>query len=207
MYQGKQRHLLRIDSSARVDGSVSRDIGDRLQQRWLAANPGAHVTRRDLAAAPLPQIDAAWVGAGFTEREARNDAQHRCLAQSEALIAELRAADALLLTVPLYNFGIPAALKAWIDLVCRARETFAYGPEGPNGLLADRPVYLVMASGGVPLGSEVDFASGYLEHVLGFIGLKDVRMIAADRLNLDGAAALARAAAQLDAAFHDQAAA
>jgi FMN-dependent NADH-azoreductase len=207
MHQGKPRTLLRIDSSARVEGSVSRDIGDRLQQRWLAANPGGRVMRRDLAAEPLPQIDAAWVSAGFTERESRNDAQHACLAQSEALIDELRAADALLLTVPLYNFGIPAGLKAWIDLVCRARETFAYGADGPKGLLADRPVYLVMASGGVPLGSAMDFASGYLEHVLGFIGLNDVRMIAADRLNLDGDAALARAAAQLDAAFHDEAAA
>jgi FMN-dependent NADH-azoreductase len=207
MTHNTQTTLLRIDSSARRDDSVSRDLGDRIQQRWLMSHPDGRIVSRDLAAEPVPQIDADWIAAGFTDREDRTAAQHARLAQSEALIAELREADALLVTVPLYNFGIPAVLKAWVDLVCRARETFAYGEQGPRGLLADRPVYLVMATGGVPVGSPVDFASGYLEHVFGFIGLTDVRLIAADGLSLDADAALARAAVQLDAALEDQAAA
>jgi FMN-dependent NADH-azoreductase len=182
-------------------------LGDRLQRRWLAGNRGGRVLHRDLAIEPLAQIDADWVAAGFTEPEQRNAGQRASLAQSEQLIGELRDADAVLVTVPMYNFGIPAALKAWIDLVCRARETFAYTEQGPRGLLEDRPVYLVMATGGVPVGSPVDFATGYLEHVFGFIGLKDVRVIAADGVSLDAQAALDRAKQQLDVALGDRAAA
>jgi FMN-dependent NADH-azoreductase len=197
--------LLRIDSSARHAQSTSRELGDRLQQRWLAAHPGGRMLHRDLAAEPLPHIDADWIAASYTETDERSAVQHEHLALSQALIDELRQADALLVTVPLYNFGVPATLKAWIDLICRARETFAYGADGPRGLLSDRPVYLVLATGGVPAGSPVDFASTYLVHVFGFLGLRDVRLIAADRLNLDMAGALARAVARLDEVFDAQA--
>jgi FMN-dependent NADH-azoreductase len=194
------KQLLRIDASARNEGSVTRRLGDELQARWLAANPDAEVAIRDLSE-PLPLLDGDWVAANLTDPARRTDGQREALALSDALIAELERADAVLLTVPLYNFSVPAALKAWIDLVCRARETFAYTEQGPRGLLADRPVYIVMATGGVPLGAPVDFASGYLRHVLGFVGLHDVHLIPAERMNLDAAAALKQARAELDVLF------
>jgi FMN-dependent NADH-azoreductase len=194
------KRLLRIDASARREGSVTRQLGDEFQARWLARHPGAEIQVRDLSES-LPLLDSEWVAANLTEPEQRTSGQQAMLALSDRLIAELDQADAVLVTVPLYNFGVPAAMKAWIDLVCRARETFAYTEEGPRGLLADRPVYVVMATGGVPVGSPVDFASGYLKHVFGFIGLQDVHLIAAAQMNLDAEGALARARAELDSLF------
>jgi len=197
--------LLRIDASARRDGSVTRRLGDEYQARWLVRHPQGRVVNRDLAE-PLPLLHADWLAASFTDPAAREDHHHEQLALSDRLIAELRSADAVLVTVPLYNFAVPAAMKAWIDLVCRARETFAYTEQGPRGLLADRPVTIVLASGGVPVGSAADFASGYLKHIFGFIGLSDVRLVSAERMNIDPDAGLAEARRQLDQLFdnHDE---
>jgi len=199
----KPMTLLRIDASARHDDSVTRKLGDEFERRWLAAHGAAQVQRRDLSQ-PLPQLDAAWVAANLTDPAERDAAQRAVLALSDRLIAELQQADAVLVTVPLYNFAVPAAMKAWIDLVCRARETFAYTEQGPKGLLKDRPVTIVFASGGVPVGSAVDFASGYLKHIFGFIGLQDVRLVAAGRMNVDPDGALAEARRQLAALFDDR---
>lgn len=102
---------------------------------------------------------------------------------SDLLVRELDSADVIMITAPVYNFSVPAALKAWIDMICRASLTFHYTENGPEGLLKDRPVYLVMASGGVPFGSSADFASGYLRHILGFIGIRDVRPVYAEGTN------------------------
>lgn len=201
--------ILRIDASARVRGSVSRRLGDRIEHRLLKAQPRAQVIRRDLApgaGTALPPVDADWIRAGYTEPDQRDPGQREHLALSDHLIGELRGAGAVILTSPVYNFSIPSPLKAWIDLVCRARETFRYGPAGPEGLLADRPVYLALATGGTAIGSAIDFASGYLRHILGFIGLQDVRVLAADRLNADAEAALARAEADLIELMQDRAA-
>src|SRR5690606_32013845 len=101
------------------------------------------------------------------------------------------------ITAPIYNFAIPASLKAWIDQVTRARRTFRYTEAGPEGLLKGKRAYIVFASGGVPLGSQVDFASGYLRHILGFIGITDVHFIAADGHQMDGEA-IARATTAID---------
>ncbi|MDX1697169.1 MAG: NAD(P)H-dependent oxidoreductase [Thiohalobacterales bacterium] len=176
--------LLRIDSSASMTESITRRLGDVVEERLARENPGLAVTRRDLANG-IEFIDQAWVEANLTDPEMRTTAQQARLAGSDTLIAELRDADAVLITVPLYNFSIPSTLKAWIDQVCRARLTFRYAADGPVGLLADRPVYLVMASGGVGFGSAMDFASTYLAHVLGFIGIRDIRPIHAERTAVD----------------------
>ena len=101
----------------------------------------------------------------------------------------MQEADAVVLTVPVYNFSVPSVLKAWIDHICRAGVTFRYTEQGPQGLLDDRPVYLVMASGGMPFGSPADFASGYLRQVLKFIGIEDVRLIGAEGVAADAEAA------------------
>ena len=179
--------LLRIDSSASLQDSITRRLGDAVEQRLAREHPALAVTRRDMADG-VEFIDQAWVEANLTDPDARTGAQRTRLAGSDALVAELQAADAILLTVPLYNFSIPATLKAWIDLVCRARLTFRYTPDGPVGLLADRPVYLVMASGGVGFGSAADFATDYVSHVLGFIGIRDIRPVNAERTAVDPAA-------------------
>ena len=141
----------------------------------------------------------SWVGANFTPDEARTAEQVQTLALSDTLIAELEAADTLVLGVPLYNFGVPAAFKAWIDLVARARKTFKYTENGPVGLLQDKKAYVVIASGGTKSGSEIDFATGYMRHLLGFLGITDVTFIAADQQMMHGEAQIEAARAEIDA--------
>lgn len=173
-------HVLRIDASARKTGSVSRALTDRIAGRF----DNAEVTIRDLANG-LPHIDEAWVDANFTPAADRSDAQKTALALSDSLVAEIQKADVLVIGLPIYNFGVPASLKAWIDLIARAGVTFQYSAEGPKGLLTGKRAIIAVASGGTEAGSEIDFASGYIRHVLGFIGITDVAFVNADRLAID----------------------
>jgi FMN-dependent NADH-azoreductase len=191
-------HILRIDASARNVGSTTRQLTDQLVARLVEQGYGAAVTQRDLALTPPALLTEAWVGANFTDDAERSDDQRAALAASDELIAELEAADTIVIGVPVYNFAIPASLKAWIDLIARARRTFRYTETGPEGLLKGKKAYLVVASGGVPVGSDYDFATGYLRHVLGFVGITDVAIIAADQQMMDGEA-IARATASIDA--------
>jgi len=170
--------ILRIDASMRTEGSVTRALADDL----IARRPGARVIRRDLAAAPLPFHDADWIAANFTEDEKRTPEQVEALALSDRLIEELRAADEIVIALPVYNFGVPAALKAWFDLVLRARVTFRYGPDGPVGLLEGKRATVLVASGGTRVGSGIDFATPWIRHVLGFMGITDVEIVAADAM-------------------------
>ena len=144
-------------------------------------------------------VDEAWIGANFTPEEERSDAQRERLRVSETLVEELFAADILVIAVPIYNFGIPASLKAWIDQVARARRTFRYSEEGPEGLLGGRKAYLLVTSGGTAADSEIDFATPYLRHVLRFMGIDDVTVIAADRLMTRGDEALQSALDEISA--------
>ncbi|RMH43319.1 MAG: FMN-dependent NADH-azoreductase [Alphaproteobacteria bacterium] len=179
--------VLRIDSSGRRAASVSRKLTAEIAARFSAA--GAEIVTRDVADG-LPAVDEAWIKANFTPPEARTAEDKARLALSDELIAELRDADVVVIGAPIYNFAIPAALKAWIDLVCRAGVTFRYTNEGPEGLLTGKRAILAVTSGGVPVGSEFDHATGYLRHVLGFIGIRDVEIVAADRLATDAEASL-----------------
>jgi FMN-dependent NADH-azoreductase len=185
---------LRIDASARREGSVSRDLTDKV----ISHLAPARTITRDLAQG-LPLIDEAWVGANFTPADQRTPEQVETLALSDALIAEVTAADTLVIGLPIYNFGVPAALKAWIDQIARAGVTFQYTETGPKGLLSGKRAIVVVASGGTEAGSDIDFATGYIRHVLGFIGIEDVTLVTADRLMVDADASLAKATAQLDA--------
>ena len=110
------------------------------------------------------------------------------LALSNALVAELQAADVIVIGAPVYNFGVPAAFKAWIDQVARAGLTFKYTEYGPKGLLEGKRAIVAVASGGTEVGSDIDFATGYIRHVLGFIGIEDVVFVAADKLTVDAEA-------------------
>jgi len=175
--------ILRVDSSMRNEGSVSRDLADKLITR-LNGDNSSDVVERDLAEG-IELIDEAWIGANFTDSSERSEEQKHILHTSDLLVQELRDADTLVITAPVYNFQVPAALKAWIDLVARARETFRYTESGPEGLLRGKKVYVVMTSGGTVLGSEQDFVSGWLKHVLGFMGMTDVTFIDGSGLMLD----------------------
>jgi FMN-dependent NADH-azoreductase len=190
------RTILRIDSSARRAGSVSRALTDRIVSRF--AGTGAEIVVRDLAGG-MPLLDEQLIGAIRTPEADQTPEQREALALSDALIAELKAAETVVIGMPIYNFGIPSALKAWIDLVARAGVTFRYTETGPVGLLTGKRVIVAVASGGTAVGSEIDFATSYLRHILGFIGLTDVTFVAADRLAFDEEASLAAAHREVEA--------
>lgn len=175
-------HILRVDSSMRTEGSVSRNLADKLIERLSDSN--TQITERDLANG-IELINENWIGSNFTDPSDRSDEQKTSLATSDELVNELRAADTVVITAPVYNFHVPAALKAWIDMVARARETFRYTEEGPVGLLTGKKVYVVMTSGGTVLGAENDFVSGWLKYILAFMGMTDVTFIDSSGLMLD----------------------
>jgi len=194
MDQQTRLHVLRIDASVQPgDASATRRLGDRLVAALEHRHGPVAIRHRDLGAEPVPLIDADWVAANSTPPEDRTAAQRAVLAISDALVRELQHADILVVAVPVYNFGVPAALKAWVDLVARARLTFRYTDAGPEGLLRGKRAYLVVASGGVEVGGAADFASTYMRHVLGFLGIGDVTVVAAEHLAVDGERALERA--------------
>lgn len=170
--------ILRIDASMRHTGSVTRALTDKLVARLRAANPASEVVHRDLADG-VPMVDEAWIGANFTDPSERDYAQRAALAGSDRLVAEIKQADTLVIGLPIYNFGVPAAFKAWIDMIARARETFRYTETGPEGLMTGKRALVVVASGGVPVGSAMDFATPYVRHALAFIGITDVEFIPA----------------------------
>ena len=191
------RNILHVDASARQAGSVSRELSQHLVD--ALSESGTEVTKREIGLSPLPLINETWVGANFTPEEDRTDDQKQVLELSDTLIEELEAADTLVLGVPIYNFGVPAAFKAWVDMIARARKTFKYTENGPVGLLEGKKAYVVIASGGTQSGSEIDFATPYVRHVLGFVGIHDVSIIAADQLMATGDEKLAAAREQIEA--------
>ena len=180
--------VLNIQASARHDGSVTRQLSDKILTE-IAAD---QTITRDLAAG-LPLLDAAWLAANFTLADDRTDVQRETLALSDSLITEIKQADTIVIGSPVYNFSVPAVLKAWIDQIARVGVTFKYTPDGPVGLLSGKRAIIVIASGGTPVGSDIDYASGYLKHIMGFIGITDVTIIAADALGNDADAKIAAA--------------
>ena len=167
--------LLHLNSSGRYEGSLTRQVSQELVTQ-LEKKHSLSVTHRDLAKG-TPFIDESWIHATFTPEEQRSAENKAALALSDTLVDELVAADTIVLAAPIYNFSVPAATKAWIDQIARVGRTFVYTENGPKGLLENKKAYVVIASGGVPIGSEMDFASGYLTLVLGFVGIQDVTII------------------------------
>ena len=188
-------NILRIDGSMRRTGSISRQLTDEVIDHLLSEDPGADIRVRDLAN-PLPHVTEDWINANFTDPDERTEAQKQTLIQSDELVEELEAADTIVIGLPIYNFGVPAAVKAWIDLIARAKRTFRYTDARPEGLLTGKMAYIVVASGGTSLGAEIDFATDYLKFALGFVGIKDVKLIdaSAHMSGLDQALARARSA-------------
>ena len=189
--------ILRLDASASPGESASSKLADNLIEQLQQRGQEIEIRNRDLNQDPS-FIDGSWIGASFTTAQDRSAAQIQALGLSDQLIEELNWADHVVLATPMYNFGVPATLKAWIDQVCRAGVTFRYTENGPEGLLAGKSADIVITTGGTPLGSPVDFVSGYLKHVFAFIGIDEVNIFGADRMNVDAQTSVARAQAQIE---------
>jgi FMN-dependent NADH-azoreductase len=130
-------------------------------------------------------VDEAWVGATFTPVENRTQEQINTLDFSTSLVSEFETAQTIVIGTPIYNFTIPASFKAWIDMICRVGLTFKYTETGPVGLLENKKIIIAIASGGVKIGSDYDFASPYLKQVFGFVGITDVPIIDSNAFDLD----------------------
>jgi FMN-dependent NADH-azoreductase len=196
----KALKVLELSSSGRHAESVTRRLSQEVLSALEAHNETLEVSRRDLSAG-LPFVDSDWIEANFTPDDDRTQAHRDTLAGSDALVEELKNADVLVIGAPIYNFSIPASLKAWIDMIARARLTFRYTETGPVGLLTGKKAYVVVATGGVPVGSAMDFATPYLRHALSFVGITDIEIIAADKINSNADDALNRARAQIAQLF------
>jgi FMN-dependent NADH-azoreductase len=161
--------VLHINSSARLNHSNTRIIG-----QYLVDTLGEPVVSRDLVQHALPPITAEDLIAVHGSSDSQRASLQPQLALSEQLIDELKDADTVVIGAPMYNFGIPASLKQWIDAICRAGVSFKYTEQGPEGLLNVRRAFIITASGGTPIGSEMDFASRYLEHICRFLGIPEI---------------------------------
>ena len=170
------KSLLRIDSSSRYVGSQSRQLADRVETAWRNAHPGARVVFRDLVTNPVPHISQETITGFHTPDDQKDQPLRDALAQSDELIAELKAADELLISSPLYNLSTPSRLKAWIDQVVRIRQTFAVDDKGNyRGLLEGKVAYLALVRGSNFTGTEMekyDFQPTYLKAILGFMGIR-----------------------------------
>lgn len=178
--------VLIIESSARQQDSVSRQLTGDFIEQWQAAHPADSISVRDLAVNPVPHLDANLLGGWMKPQEQRSSDELQALARSNELTDEVLAADVLVLAAPMYNFAIPSTLKAWLDHVLRAGITFKYTPTGPQGLLTGKRAFVLTARGGIHAGAVTDHQEPYLRQVLGFIGIHDVTFIHAEGLNLSG---------------------
>lgn len=178
--------LLHINVSPRGNYSISRQLGAAAVEAWQKSNPGGRVIERDLAKTPLTFIDVDWIAGAFSPPEHHNQSHKKALALSDQLISEVVEADGIVLATPMYNFAVPAVLKAWVDHVVRAGKTFRYTAEGKaEGLFAgkDKKVLAVIASGAnYAEGSgltALDYEVPYLRFIFGFMGITNVRFIQA----------------------------
>lgn len=174
--------ILQINASARSAGANSTRLADAVTARLLAQHPNAVVELRDLASDPHPVLDEPALTALFTPAEQRTPEQAARVALDDALIAQLQSVDAIVLGVPMYNFGVPVQLKTWIDAIARAGVTFRYTANGPEGLVKGKQVYVALARGGLYRDTPADSQTPYLKNVLAFLGMTDVEFIYAEGL-------------------------
>lgn len=201
-------NILQINASARRvqdgQGSFSTRLADEVVAALQQQDAAAALTVHELAIKPLATMDEAALGALFTPAEARSAEQHARVALNDALIAEVQAADAVVIAAPMINFGISTQLKNWIDAIARAGVTFRYTATGPEGLLTGKKVYVVLTRGGVYRDQPSDTMVPYLKMVLGFLGMSDISFIYAEGLAMGPdaeAAGLASARAQIAELF------
>lgn len=194
--------LLKLNTSLFSTKGQSSQLADRFVAAWQARNPGGQVVARDLAADPIPHLDAERFLSFIAKPEERSPTQQAAVDFSDTLIAELKAADVLVLGLPMYNFGIPSILKAYFDHIARAGVTFRYTEQGPKGLLEGKKAYIFATRGGLYAGTPKDSQTAYVRDFLSFIGISDVEFVYAEGLNLgedSKSAALTNAQKQLAA--------
>ena len=177
-------NILQINSSARADASVSSTLANEIVARLRAADTTATLTVRDVGHTPHPALDEPALQALFTPADQRSPEQAARVALDDVLIAEVQAADVVVLGVPMYNFGVPGALKNWIDAIAKAGVTFRYTEKGPEGLLAGKKVYVALTRGGVYRDGPADSQVPYLKTTFGFLGMTDVQFVYAEGLNM-----------------------
>lgn len=174
--------LLHLDSSGKGSQSVTKPLTSYFLEQWRKANTSGKVISRDLSASNLQFVSPELVGAFYTPDEHRSPAQELLLKQSDELIAELLEADEYVFGVPMYNFSVPAVFKAYIDLIVRVGKTFAYQAEGPKGLLQNKKLTVITASGGdygTDQTKNLDFVEPYTRVIIGFLGVHDITFIKA----------------------------
>ena len=179
--------ILQIISSARGVESYSTKLSQGIIDKLQAAHADSSVVVRNLATHPFPHLEEAHLQAYFAPAESRSPEQQQAVRHSDEAIAQVMAADVLVIGVPFYNFSITSSLKAWLDHLTRAGITFRYTPNGPEGLIKGKKVYLAIASGGIysegPM-QPYDFATPYLRWMLSFLGLTDVTVARAEGVKL-----------------------
>lgn len=176
--------LLQLNSSIFSSGGHSSQLADQFVATWHRNHPDAHIIVRDLANQPLPHLDAQRVSAFFAQPEVRTPAQKAFVDESDALIAEIKQADMIVIGLPMYNFGIPSTLKAYFDHIARAGITFKYTANGPVGLLPDKKVTVFATRGGIYAGTALDSQTNYVKDFLNFLGLTDIDFVYAEGLNI-----------------------
>lgn len=177
--------LLRIDSSALTQGSNSKHLAEQYQKQWLATYPQGNIINRDLAMQPPEHLSEAMISAMFTPAENRSIEQQTALSNSDQFLNEVKLADTLLVSMPMYNFGIPSSLKAYLDQIIRVGESFSYTENGPKGLLENKRAVVILTSGGNYTESpynQFDHVTPYLKTALGFIGIEDIKVIVAPNM-------------------------
>ncbi|TJY59305.1 FMN-dependent NADH-azoreductase [Sinimarinibacterium sp. CAU 1509] len=179
--------LLQINTSLFAEGGTSSKLANQFVDAWRQQHADGQVVVRDLGSEPLPHLSAERFRAFLTPSEERTEAQQAHAAASDELINELKAADVIVLGLPMYNFGIPSTLKAYFDHIARAGVTFRYTANGPEGLISDRKVYVFAARGGMYQGTPRDTQTRYVIDFLNFIGLRDIEFVYAEGLNLGDA--------------------
>lgn len=177
-------NILQINSSARAENSYSTRLANALVAHLRTNQPQAEAKVRDLGRTPHPMLDEAALQALFTPADKRTPEQTARVALDDALIAEIQAADVLVLAVPMYNFSVPAQLKNWIDAISRAGVTFRYTEQGPEGLLKGKKAFVVQTRGGIHRNSPTDSLTPYLKTFLGFLGITDVEFVYAEGLSM-----------------------
>ncbi len=182
-------NILHLITSPRAGASFSIKLGNGLVEKLQAAYPGSTVRVHNLADGPFPHLEEQHLEAFNAPAPTHSPAQQAAVRHSDEAIAELMWADIVVIGVPMYNFNIPSTLKAWIDHIARARITFRYTANGPEGLVHGKKVYLAASSGGIYSqgpGAANDFAIPYLKNILGFLGMHDVTVVRAEGTKIPG---------------------
>ena len=176
--------LLQINASLFSAGGQSSQLADQFVAAWRANNVGAQVRVRDLASQPLPHLDAERFLAFVAAPTERSERQRQLAAESDALVAEIQAAQLIVIGLPMYNFGVPSTLKAYFDHIARSGITFRYTANGPEGLLTGKKAYVFAARGGLYAGTARDSQTTYVRDFLAFLGISDVEFVYAEGLSM-----------------------